>query len=201
MIELTEDFLAPLTRYLRADPRILELNTLVPTGGVNPVLGAPAVTLNSSGVYVPYSGPYPLWIFRGFQQSGAPYANVEGTGTSSITLEHTGSWGGGNRGNFLQFPEITVYYHCDVTRDSVVGAPIALDARDKCLTLHKEVTRLLHLVDKGTGGYLEVGAKEDGSKPLLVVSSTKGQDISIRESPNGDGMVQGLATFELEIRH
>lgn len=186
---MEEDFLKPLVRYLRSDPRLQSLQSQVPAGLTSPILGPPPNT----------SATTPMWVFRGFNEKGAPFANVEGTGSSSITLAHTGYWGRKNRGSRLVFPEITVYYHCDVSRDLNINAPITQDARDKCLTLHKEITRLLHIIDKGVGGFLLVGADEDGTRPLKLVSSVAGRDVTIDSVPGGDGMVQGRATFEMEI--
>lgn len=199
MLEMTEDFLAPLVRYIRADQRIKDLNELVPEDGTNPVLGPPSRVLFEDEGYIPYMGPTNLWVFRGFTQKGTPFANVEGTGSSAITLEHTGYWGRRNRGTRLQFPEISVYYNCDVTRDAVIGAPIRYDALDKCQTIHKEMVRLFHMMNHETGGYHMLGPKEDSSGALKVVTSTLGRDLDTIPVSNGDGMIEGRATFELEV--
>lgn len=199
MAEMTEDFLAPLVRYIRGDQGIKDLNTLVPVGGTNPVLGPPSQVLFENDGYVPYAGPANLWVFRGFTQQGIPFANVEGTGSCAVTLEHTGYWGRRNRGTRLQFPEISIYYNCDVTRDATVGAPIRYDAVDKCNTIHKEIVRLFHMMNHPTGGFHMLGPLEDGSGALKVVSSTIGRDVDTVPIHNADGMIEGRATFELEV--
>lgn len=198
MAELTEDFLAPLVRHLRADSTLQEFNSLVPEGGTNPILGPPTMVL-LNGEYTAYQGNNNLWIFRGFNQTGAPYANVEGTGSCAITLEHGSPWGRKIRGSVLSFVTVNVYYHCDVTRDDVIGAPVAYDARDKCISLHKQISEILHVKDKGTGGFLMWGEKDDGTGALKVVTSYAGRDLTVTPLVNGDGMVEGQATFELEI--
>ena len=201
MVEMTEDFLAPLVRYIRGDQGIKDLNALVPDGGVNPILGPPSLISSgsTSAGYVPYTGGNHLWVFRGFSQNGIPFATVEGTGSSAITLEHTGYWGRRNRGTRLQFPEISVYYNCDVTRDATLAAPRGYDAVDKCQTIHKEIVRLFHMMGSTTGGFHLLGPRDDGSGALKVVSSTIGRDLDTIPIHNGDGMIEGRATFELEV--
>ena len=199
MAEMTEDFLAPLVRYIRGDQGIKDLNYLVPEDGTNPVLGPPSRVLFENDGYVPYTGSSNLWVFRGFTQQGIPFANVEGTGASAVTLEHTGYWGRRNRGTRLQFPEISVYYNCDVTRDATLAAPRGYDAVDKCQTIHKEIVRLFHMMGSTTGGFHLLGPRDDGSGALKVVSSTIGRDLVTVPIHNGDGMIEGRATFELEV--
>lgn len=198
-VEITEDFLAPLVRHLRADSVLQELHSLTPAGGVNPVLGPPEWVLDRDQGYVPYKGGSSLWIFRGFDQTGEPYANVEGTGSCSITLEEGVAWARKTKGKSLSYLTLDVYYHCDPTRDEVLGAPITYDARDKCHTLHKRLSQLLHIKDKGTGGFLMWGAKEDDTSPIRLVSSFEGSPLRITPVFKGDGMVVGQASFELEV--
>ena len=193
-----EDILAPLVRYLRADPVLQQLHTIVPSGGYNPVLGPPNFTLDS-GSLKPWEGPSSLWIFRGTQETGAPSANVEGTGSCSITLEYGSPWRGSTGATTLQSPEIKVYYLCDVTRDNQVGGPIAWDARDKCISLHKRVRKLFNLNNPTSGSLHLLGAKSSGDGALKVVSSSVGRDLFIQDVVNGDGMIQGQASFELEV--
>ncbi len=199
MAEMIEDILAPIVRYLRQDPVLNELHTLVPEGAVNPVLGPPMSVLAGAGGAVPYTGSSSLWIFRGFSQTGEPYAHVEGTGSCAITLEQFSPWSPKTRGKSVEFPAIKVYYHCDVSRDGVLGAPVSYDARDKLLTLHKRVSRLLHVQNNPTGDFLNWGPKADGSGALKVVTSVEGSGLSIQPIYNGDGMVEGQATYNLEL--
>lgn len=198
MAVLTEDYLAPLVRHLRKDPTLNEFHELIPTGAVNPVLGPPVKVLRE-GAYVPYVGSDSLWIFRGFDRTGQPYANVEGTGSCAITLEEGPPWSRKTRGKSLSYITVNVYYHCDPTRDGTVGGPIAYDARDKCISLHKRVSRMLHIADKGTGGFLFLGSKEDGSGALKLVSSFEGRSLNMTAINQGDGMVEGMASFEMEV--
>lgn len=198
MAEMTEDILAPLVRYLRSDPGLQDMNSLVPDNGFNPVLGPPREVL-VEGEMVPYVGPDNLWIFRGFSQDGTVAAHVEGSGSCAITLEQAIPWSQKNQGSSLEFPTIEVYYSCDPTRDRIIGAPLAYDARDKCITLHKRVSRLLHMRSRGSGGFNLWGAKPDGSSPLRVVTSYEGRGLHITPELNGDGLVEGRATFEMEV--
>ena len=66
-----EDILAPLVRYLRADPVLQQLHTIVPSGGYNPVLGPPNFTLDS-GSLEPWEGPSSLWILEVHKKQGLP---------------------------------------------------------------------------------------------------------------------------------
>lgn len=185
---MAEDFLAPLTRYLRSDPKLRSMMTEVVDPFTTPILGPPEADSSS----LP-------WIFRSADESDPPPANVEGTGRCSITLSHGDNWARKNRGHHLMFPSVTVHYHCDVTRDTTIHAPLLYDARDKCYTLHKEVTRLLHIINKGVGGFLYVGADDEGNNALRLESSTSGRDLTVVKVANGDGLVHGRATFELAI--
>lgn len=200
MSVIKEEFLVPLVRYLRNDVGIQVLNTMVPEYGVNPILGPPTVLPVESST-VAYSGAFPLWVFRGFEQNGSPFVNVEGTGTSSITLEHTGYWGTPNRGTSAIFPQVTAYYHCDVTRDMSVGGPIAYDAVGKCITIHEAVKKLLHIKDKKTGGYLRVGQDENDENPINIITSVCSREVTTTPVFNGDGMIVGTATFDLELKY
>lgn len=199
MAELTEDFLAPMVRFLRDSPEVADFHNLIPDNGVNPVLGPPTNVLDKDEGYKPYSGGRSLWIFRGFDSNGEPNANVEGTGSSAITLVEGPAWSRKNRGGSLSFLTLTVYYHCDVTRDEVLGSPIAYDARSKCVSLHKAVSKLLNVRHKGTGGFLNWGTNPDGSGGLKVVTSVAGSELAISPVLNGDGLVEGRATFEMEV--
>lgn len=199
MAELIEDILAPIVRYLRSSPDIQSLHTLVPPNGTNPVLGPPTTVLSEDDGPTAYRGDTGLWIFRGFNNTGVPHVNVEGTGSCAITLVHTSPWSRRARSNSVESPEIKVFYHCDVTRDSLLGAPIAYDARDKCLTLHKAVSKALHIKDIGSDPFLMMGPRPDGSHALKVISSSSGRSLFTQESVNGDGMVEGQATFEMEV--
>lgn len=192
MVQEVEDFLKPLVRYVRSDPRITELNSVIPEGTSAPILGP----LQKEGI-----APSPLWVFRGFDNIGVPFANVEGTGSSSITLAHTGNWGRKNRGNRVMYPIISVFYHCDVPRDSVINAPRSLGARDNCLTLHREMTRLFHIISPppSNQGFMLWGPNRNGQSSLKVISSVAGEELVIDSVPSGDGMIQGRASFELEI--
>lgn len=198
-IEITEDILAPLVRHLRADPVLQELHTIVPAQGVNPVLGPPLTVPRGDMGDVAYPGDTSLWIFRDTEMANSPYANVEGTGSCAITLAHANPWSGKTRGKSIIFPEIKVIYSCDVTRDEVLSSPIKQDARDKCYTLHKQVSRLLHIKDTQTGGFLLLGPREDGTHALKVVSSYEGRDLTMRPIPSGDGMIEGTASFHMEV--
>ena len=198
MVEITEDILAPLVRYLRADPILQELQTLVPEMGYNPVLGPPFKE-HINGELLPYNGPSSPWIFRGFAQDGTVSANVEGTGSCAITLEQTTPWSRKIQGLSLEFVTIEVFYSCDPTRDEAIGAPLLYDARSKCLTLHKRVSRLLHMTARGKEGFTFWGARPDGTSALKVVTSYEGRGLNMTPIYNGDGMVEGRATFEMEV--
>ena len=51
-----------------------------------------------------------------------------------------------------------------------------------------------------TSGSLHLlGAKSSGDGALKVVSSSVGRDLFIQDVVNGDGMIQGQASFELEV--
>ena len=189
---LVEDILAPLVRYLRTSEDLQKLSTLVPEGGVNPILGPPFVENGE-----PVEMQQPLWIFRSNTTNGYPPVNVEGTGSSAITLAHADEWARKNKGHTLIFPTIKVFYHCDATRESEINAPEELDGRDKCLTLHKAVCKMMHN-KKGPGGFMYWGAEGD-LPPLRVVSSYSGIDLKMDSRPELDGMVEGYATFELEV--
>lgn len=198
--ELTEDPLAPLVRYLRADPELMAFRNLIPPQGSNPVLGPPISMIDGTGISNAWTGDTSPWIFRNFETSGSPYANVEGTGSCAITLTHAGPWSRVPRGSTITFPEIRVYYHCDPTRDPIIGAPIIHDARDKCFSLHKAVKKLLNLRDLGSESYKLIGARPDGTHALKLVSAELGRELSITPFPSGDGMVEGSATFELSVK-
>lgn len=198
---MDEDILAPLVRHLASTPSIQELATIVPTDGVNPVLGPPNIDPFTQDTYL---GPSNLWIFRSSKDKGEPFANVEGTGSCSITLAHHGSWARANHGNYAEFPEVTVYYHCDPTRDvgqlGSIGAPKKYDARDKCLMIHKRVRRALHIVHNySPTGFLDLGKRADGTGGLPAASCVAGMSLQIMEAPNSDSMLIGRATFELVI--
>lgn len=199
MVNIVEDFLAPLTRHIRAATGIVELGSLVPEDGINPVLGPPSLVLNSEGELVPYEGPSNLWVFRDFAADGSPSAHVEGSGSCAITLSQGTPWNQKAQGKTVEYPSVDVYYHCDVTRDSNIGAPLKFDARDKCLTLHKYLTRVLHMRERGKDGFSLWGAKADGSGALKVVTSYESMGLSIKPIYDGDGMVLGHATFDLQI--
>lgn len=198
MVEILEDYLAPLVRHLRDDPVLQELHNTVPSGAVNPILGPPSVIPDGGG-FTSYKGNPSLWIFRGFDNTGEPFANVEGTGSCAITLESGTPWSNKVRGKSLSFVQLQVFYHCDVSRDPVVGGPVAYDARDKCLTLHKRVSRLLHSPPKGPTGFAFLGPKADGSGALKLVDSEEGRGLTIDPIPQGDGMVEGRVIFDLSI--
>ena len=195
---IVEDILRPLVRFLRADPVLMELRTTVMEGSLNPILGPPTMVSREDQGFVPYEGSDAPWIFRNFSNSGQPFAHVEGTGSSSITLEYNTDWTRHVRGRSHSFPTIEVYYHCDPTRDAV-GVPIRFDAKDKCLTLHKRIDRLFNIRDKGVGGFLEWGAKEDGTGALKVISSAPGDPLRTVPDYDGDGLIEGKATFEMEV--
>ena len=199
MPELTEDLLAPLVRYIRSDINIRELNTLIPSGGTNPILGPPINIMDSNGDSISYPGSRDLWVFRGFALDGSPSAHIEGTGSSAITLEQGSAWSPKARGKSVEYPTVEVYYHCDVTRSTDIGAPLMYDARDKCLTLHKYVSKLLHIRNGSPLGFHYLGAKPDGSNPLKVITSYEGQGLRISPVLDGDGMVEGRASFEMEV--
>lgn len=197
-----EDFLAPLVRYLRGSELMQQCAQTIPEFGVNPLLGPPLVKLDpDAGGWVPNNSYGELWIFRNFQPNGAPYAHVEGSGTSAITLTSSSSFSRDIRGSGRIFPELSVHYHCDVSRDpeSDIGSPVEYDGRDRCLTLHKRVKRLFDSDFVNHKGWLQIGGREDGTGFLRVASMTPGRALTIDEVPNGDGMVVGRATFELEI--
>lgn len=196
---MVEDILAPLVRHLRAATGIQALLTTIPDEGFNPVLGPPSEILKPDGSMGPYEGSPAPWIFRGFALDGTPSAHVEGTGSCAITLEQGMPWTSKTHGKFLEFPTIEVYYHCDPTRDREIGAPLTYDARDKCLTLHKQVSRVLHMVSRGAGGFNMWGAMPDGSGALRVGTSYESRGLAITPIPGGDGMVEGKATFDLEV--
>lgn len=194
-VSMVEDILSPLVRHLRTTPEIESLQNLYPEQSPNPVLGPPVQTPQGTATQ---ESAFPIWVFRGFQQNGSPYVSVEGTGTCAITLEHAGSWARRNRGNHLYFPEVRVYYHCDPTRDLSIGAPIRYDARDKCLTIHRQVLRALHVQNPGPS-FMNWGPRDDGTGFLRVVTSYSGRDLVMNEIPQGDGAVEGVATFEMEV--
>lgn len=196
--ELIEDILAPIVRYLRADPILKDFNNLIPSDGYNPVLGPPKFK-NDDGVLVSWDGSSDLWIFRGTRENGTPMVNVEGTGSCSITIEYGTPWDTNRQGTTFSHPEIKVFYHCDPTRDREIGGPVAADARGKCLSLHKRVSKLLSLADTGSASYLEMGKRTDGTGALRVIDSSLGRDLYISDIPNGDGMVVGQASFELTV--
>lgn len=199
MVTIVEDFLAPLTRLLRADSNLLGLASTIPADGFNPVLGPPLQVINQVGELEPYTGPSNLWIFRDFASDGSPSAPVEGSGSCAITLSHGTPWNQKSMGKGVEFPTVDIYYHCDVTRDDMIGAPVKYDARDKCLTLHKYVTKILHMRARGRDGYTLWGAREDGSNGLKVVTSYESMGLTIKPVRDGDGMVLGQASFDLQI--
>ena len=200
MDSLVEDFLAPIVRYIKADARIQALRTLIPPAGSNPVLGPP-ITILREGEEIVYPGSLDPWVFRSFTRTGKPHVNVEGTGSCAITLEHGTAWAPKQRLKTLEFVTIDVYYHCDPTRDNEIGGPIKYDGRDKCLTLHKEVSRLFNSATAQAGlGFMYWGAKEDGSGALKVVSSEESSGLNINPYFDGDGLVEGMASFSLEIK-
>lgn len=199
MVTIVEDFLAPLTRLLGANSALVGLASTIPEDGFNPVLGPPLQVLNSVGELEPYAGPSNLWIFRNFAADGSPPAHVEGSGSCSITLSQGTPWNQKSMGSSVEFPTVDVFYHCDVTRDPEIGAPVKYDARDKCLTLHKYVTRVLHMKARGRDGFTIWGAREDGSNGLKVVTSYESMGLSIKPVLDGDGMVLGQASFDLQI--
>ena len=198
---LVEDILAPLVRYLREDPVLQELGTLIPESGMNPVLGPP-LFFSDQGEVKPWDGSESPWIFRGTAETGAPSANVEGTGSCSITLEYGSPWRGSLNNTTLASPEIKVYYLCDATRDLASGGPIRYDARDKCLSLHKRVRKLFTLNTPPAGDTFHLlGRKYTDESALRVVSSSPGRDLFLQDIPGGDGMIQGQASFEMEVHY
>lgn len=197
---IVEDILAPIVRHLRADPILKQLQSTIPPGGVNPLLGPPTSVLREDRGLTDYTGDPAPWIFRSFSDTGEPYAHVEGTGSCSITLEHIQSWSRQPRGKSVFFPIIEVYYHCDPTRDAI-GHPVKYDAKDKCLTLHKRLTQIFNIRDKGVGGFLMWGPKKSGEGALRVISSVPGDDLRATPLFQGDGLIVGKASFEMEVMY
>lgn len=198
VLQPVEDILAPMVRYLRDSELMKECAQTIPEFGINPLLGPPEWILSpEDGGLVLNPNPGELWIFR--NEDGVPWAHVEGSGSSSITLAHNAAHTQDKSGSGRIFPEIMVYYHCDVSRGDELGAPIAQDGRDRCLTLHKRMKRLFDSDFINHRSWLLMGPKYDGRSALRVASMYPGRSLTIQEVPNGDGMVVGSASFEFEI--
>lgn len=192
MVEIVEDILKPIVRHIRSAPEIQELNSLVPDGGVNPVLGPPTLVWDGSDM-VPNPIEDVLWVFRREDESGVPPREVEGTSTSAITVSSVRSWAGTGARNTLQYPELTVHYRADPTRGDVVGAPKMLDGAMKIRTIHKYVTKVLTRIDNPGSWFSLWGGT------LRVVSCSPGDSLTFLPVLEGDGMMEARATFELEV--
>lgn len=193
-----EHILAPIVRYLKSDPVIQELSRTVPAGAMNPVLGPP-LKVYDNGRLINYPGDRELWVFR-TEETGNPHANVEGTGSSAISLYHSRDWSRRQKGSSKFFPEISVSYHADVDRDADTGHPTARDsAVRKIQALNQRVSRLFDATHfDWTQGWFFMGG-EDDKKPLRVIDSSPGQSLSIFHPGDGDGMAIGTMSFELEV--
>lgn len=192
-----DDILAPLVRAVRADAGIQDLHSMVPPQGINPVLGPP--TYDADGGL--YPGDPNLWIFRNAEPNGSPWSNVEGTGSSAVVLTEGAPWSGGVQGSTVSYVTLEVTYFCDVTRDPEMGGPIAYDAKDKCVKLHRAMRRIFHRRTLDNPDYFNFGAKADGSGGVNIITSLEGRGLSIQPLRlDEDYMSVGQAAFELEVQ-
>lgn len=200
MVEMVQNILAPIVRHIRQDSNMQALNTLIPPSAYNPILGPPHMVWDMGGELVPNPVPNEvLWVFRRDDDTGVPPREVEGTGTSAITLSSVRSWSRVPIPGGVQRPELLVHYRSDVTRETVAGAPSRFDATEKIRTIHKYLTRLLtSRTGFRSGAFLLWGEDED-SPPLRVGSCDVGEELTFLPVQDGDGMLEARATFELQI--
>lgn len=127
------------------------------------------------------------WIWR-----WRPWEAVEGTSKVGIVLARHRGWAVPNRHNTLEFPLLQVEIYADPARGDEL-LPERKDAEEKALAVGKVVKDKLHVP---LGKDIWWG-NEEGR--IRVVSSLASSEIGVEDVPDGDGMVRGLLTFDVEV--
>lgn len=134
-------------------------------------------------------GPYnDAWVFSGFNVSGDPYRNVEGTGLCCIVLLSNTHWIT-NHHNTARFPMLRVLIFADCTRDGA-GNVAARDGILRCNLVSKLVRTTFHDA---------ANTQHSWPNALRVHSCVLRTDLTVVDVPKGDGVVRGDMTFEVSL--
>ena len=131
-----------------------------------------------------YSG----WVFQGLSDTGEPYRQPEGSGMAAVVVSSRGGWASPNQTNTASFPLLQIFVFADCSRDEN-GNLSARDAESRVRRVAEVVDPLFHDAANRVHSW--------GTFP--VVSCLRHSELSIRDVPNGDGVVRGELTYEVVL--
>jgi hypothetical protein len=83
------------------------------------------------------------WVFHSTDDEGVPPRDVEGSGTSCISVDDRGDWAISNKHNTMGTPRLRVMIYADATRASD-GSVAQEDGVLRCKHVFKRIDRLFH---------------------------------------------------------
>jgi hypothetical protein len=131
----------------------------------------------------PAGQPYAdAWISEGLDDAGMPVHDVNGTGTSALSINVREPWATPNLYNSARFRTLQVLIYSDQT-------PGQRDASDRCERVSDAVIACLH----------DPGNARHWWAQFYVVACSLSADLSVMDVPTINGAVRGELRFDVTM--